>query len=418
MSDYAKYAIRGIKAREVLDSRGNPTVEATVSSSGQSASAIVPSGASTGSYEALELRDGGSRFLGKGVLRAVENVNGPIAAKLAGMDCRKQGEIDHALIRLDGTDNKSKLGANAILAVSIASSRLAASVSGKRLYKYLNDLIGGAALRLPTPFCNIINGGRHAGSRLKIQEFMIVPQDSSFRESARMASEVYSTLKGIVKERFGVSALNVGDEGGFTPQLNNAEQALDLVTGAIKKAGHEARVRIAVDSAASEFYDNSTKKYALEKTYSGPDLIGYYERLIEKYDIISWEDPFDQDDFDSFTGFTAKLGDKLQVVGDDLLVTNVKRIRKALKLKSCNALLLKLNQIGTLTESIDAAKLAYSNNWRVMVSHRSGETEDSFIADLSVALSCGQIKLGAPARGERTAKYNQLIRIEEELKED
>ncbi|MFP4111932.1 MAG: phosphopyruvate hydratase [Candidatus Woesearchaeota archaeon] len=401
--------IKKIKAREVLDSRGNPTVEVEVYTEEGMGRAIVPSGASTGEYEALELRDKDDRFHGKGVQKACANVQ-EIAKELIGMDVTAQKEIDKKMLELDGTDNKSKYGANALLGISMAVARAAADSKKIPLYKYL----GNDSKRLPIPFCNIINGGKHAGGKLEMQEFMIAPiKAESFKEAARMASEIYQTLKGILKKKYGASAVNVGDEGGFAPPIDKAEDALDLITQAIKESGYEGKVKIAMDPAASEFYHDKT--YLREKL-PREEIIAYYNKLSDEYPIISIEDPFDQDDFESYEGIMKDT--KIQIVGDDLLVTNTKRIQMALDKGLCNALLLKVNQIGTLTEAMDAAKLAMDNDWHVMVSHRSGETEDPFIADLAVALGTGQIKLGAPCRADRTAKFNQLIRIEDELGEE
>jgi len=399
-----------IKAREVLDSRGNPTVEAEIVLNNYIIRAIVASGASTGKYEALELRDKNKRYNGNGVLKAVKNVS-RISNALNRTSLTKQKEIDEKIIKLDGTKNKTRLGANAMLAASMACLRAGAILKKEPLYQYISK-ISGRKPSIPTPFCNVINGGRHADNKLKMQEFMIVPVGlKSFSEATRIISETYHVLKTIVSKKYGASG--VGDEGGFAPRINNAFDALELITKAIKKSGHEKNVKIALDPAASEFYKN--KKYVIEKNLTGQEMVDYYINLVKKYPIISIEDPFDQDDFDSYAELTRKIGSKIQIVGDDLLVTNVERIRKAVDLKLCNALLLKPNQIGTVTEAIDAANLAFKSRWNVMVSHRSGETEDSFIADLATGLGCGQIKLGAPCRGERTCKYNQLLRIEEQL---
>jgi enolase len=418
----AGFKILNVKAREVLDSRGNPTVEADVATSRFTGRAVVPSGASTGTYEALELRDKDSRYLGKGVLKAVSNVNDRISQKITGINCRNQKAIDHLMIKLDGTENKSVLGANAILPVSMACARAAALASKQPLYKYLKGAAKGTGINseyiLPIPFSNVINGGKHAGSALKIQEFMIVPAGAkSFQEATQMVAETYQTLKKQLEQKFGKPAVNVGDEGGFAPPITTAEEALAELERAIADSGYTGKVKLAMDSAASEFYKD--KKYELEKPYSPEEMIDYYSNLADSYPIVSFEDPFDQDDFSSYRKLTSRLkgkyGDKIQVVGDDLLVTNTKRIKVAIRRSACNTLLLKVNQIGTVTEAINSAKLAMKNNWRVMVSHRSGETEDTFISDLTVALGCGEIKLGAPCRAERTAKFNQLLRIEEEL---
>lgn len=401
-------------ARQVLDSRGNPTIEVEAYFNNYKGVAIVPSGASTGKYEALELRDGKSDYQGKSVMKAVTNVNKTIAEKLVGTEFLNQRAVDEFLIKLDGTPNKSKLGANAILGVSMAVCRLAAAVKQKSLYEYIGELAGvdSKNYRIPIPFSNIINGGKHAGSSLKMQEFMIAAVNArSFKDAARMTAETYHILKNLIQEKYGKGAANVGDEGGFAPQLNTPEQALDLITEAIKKAGYKGKLKIAMDSAASEFYDEKEQAYVMDRKYSKEEMIAYYLRLIKNYDIYSIEDPFDQDDFESFRKLTAAA--KVPIIGDDLLVSNTVRINTALEKKLCNALLLKVNQIGTVTEAINAAKLAMNNGWKVMVSHRSGETEDTFIADLAVGLGCGMIKLGAPCRTERVAKYNQLLRIEE-----
>jgi enolase len=404
-------------ARQVLDSRGNPTVEVDAYFNNVKASAIVPSGASTGKYEALELRDGKKEYLGKSVMKAVTNVNTVIAKKIVGMEFLDQKAIDDALIALDGTKNKTKLGANAMLGVSMAVCRLAALIKQKQLYEYIGEIAGTSAKNysIPVPFANVINGGKHAGSSLKVQEFMITPvYAKTFEEALRMTAEVYQTLKKIVEEKYGKSATNVGDEGGFAPQLTTPEQALDLLVEAIKKAGYTGKMKIAIDSAASEFYDEKTGNYVMDKPYSKAEMIDYYVRLLKTYPIATLEDPFDQDDFDSWAKLTEKAAKlKVPIIGDDLLVSNPERIKMAVEKKLCSALLLKVNQIGTVTEAITAAKNAYSAGWIVMVSHRSGETEDTFIADLAVGLGCGHLKLGAPCRTERVAKYNQLLRIEE-----
>jgi len=408
--------IKSIKAREVLDSRGNPTVEVELCVDNGMVRAMVPSGASTGIHEALELRDGdNSRYLGKGVLKAVDNVNNVIAPKLIGKDCTQQKEIDNLMLELDGTENKSKLGANAILGVSMAVCKAGALSKKIPLYQHISELAGVNEFVMPVPSLNVINGGTHAGNKLDIQEYMILPVGaSSFREAMRFGAEVYHHLKKIIKQRYGIDAVNVGDEGGFAPPLENMEEPIILLQEAIQAAGYSGKVKIGLDSAASEFF--KMDHYTLEgKEITGEELVERYKEIAEKYPIISYEDPFSQDDFETYAKLTEAIGDKVQIVGDDLLVTNVKRIQKAIETKACNALLLKVNQIGTVSESIDACKLAQKNGWGVMVSHRSGETEDSFIADLVVGLKTGQIKSGAPCRSERLAKYNQLLRIEEEL---
>ncbi|MCU0862105.1 MAG: phosphopyruvate hydratase [Methanomassiliicoccales archaeon] len=402
-----------VRAREVLDSRGNPTVEAQVSTSSFKVTAIAPSGASTGSHEVLELRDGGERYLGKGVLKAVENVNKRIAPKLKGMDAEDLQAADQAMIDLDGTPYKKKLGGNAVVAVSLAVAKAGALSKGVELYEHL----GPGSCTLPIPMMNIINGGKHAGTGLRIQEFMIVPAGAKcFADSLRMGAEVYHTLKSLLKEQFGPGAINLGDEGGFAPPLEGTRQALDLIVKGIEKAGYVPGkdVFLALDCAASEFCNQGV--YELDKRRIGPvDLMEFYFSLAKNYPLVSIEDPFHEEAFDMMSLMTMRIGHKLQVVGDDMFVTNVQRIRMAIERKAGNATLLKVNQIGTVSEAIDAARLSFDNGYRVVVSHRSGETEDTSIADLTVALGCGQIKTGAPARGERTAKYNRLLRIEDEL---
>ena len=409
--------ITDVNAREVLDSRGNPTVEVNMSSKKYTARAIVPSGASTGIHEALELRDNDeNRYFGKGVLKAVENAN-HLGKELSGINCKRQSFIDKKLIKLDGTPNKSKYGANAILGLSMATCVLGAKASKMELYEYLAKLFWKedykSQIKLPTPFSNIINGGKHAGNGLSIQEFMITPiYEKDFKEKVRLISEIYHELKKVILEKYGKDAINVGDEGGFAPPLNKTREALDLIIKSIEELGYQDKVRIAFDAAASDFYNKESKEYYIdEKKMKREGLLDYYLQILSEYkEIISVEDPFDEDDFKGFSMLMPKLNN-VQLVTDDLTVTNPKRIRKAIKMKAGNALLLKLNQIGTVSESLKAARLAFNNSWKVMVSHRSGETEDTFIADLAVALGCGQIKIGAPCRGERTAKYNRLLRI-------
>jgi enolase len=413
--------IISVKAREIFDSRGNPTVEVELVSEGGTFRAAVPSGASTGKYEAVELRDGDKkRFGGKGVSKAVNNVNFVIAPKIIGLNCESQKEIDNLMMNLDGTSNKSKLGANAILGVSMALARAGAAAKGIRLYEYLGELSGNKEFILPVPSFNVINGGKHAGNKLAMQEFMILPVGAKdFKEAMRMGVEVYSALKELIKKKYGLSAINIGDEGGFAPDLSKAEEVLELLVKAIGRAGYSGKIKIGMDVAASEFFEKG--KYNLgfkgkkKEVLTSEKMINYYSKLIKKYPIISIEDPFDQNDWDSYKIFNSQFGDQIQIVGDDLLVTNPQRIRSAIKLSACNSLLLKINQIGTITEAIEAYKEAKKAGWNVMVSHRSGETEDSFIADLVVGLGAGEIKSGAPARSERLAKYNQVLRIEEEL---
>ncbi|MAG38693.1 phosphopyruvate hydratase [Candidatus Woesearchaeota archaeon] len=400
--------ITKILGREVLDSRGNPTIEAEVFTENFSARAIVPSGASTGKHEVLELRDGEKRYFGLGVREAVKKIV-RIEKFLKGKNVVDQSELDFLMIQLDGTENKRRFGANAILAVSMACARVAALEKGQKLFEYLNSLIKQDA-KMPTPFMNIINGGLHADNNLDFQEYMVVPQGKTFSESLRIGSEIYHELKTILKKK-GLST-GVGDEGGFAPDIVSFEEPLELIMEAAKNLGYEKDVKLAMDIAASDIYKKKSY-FVNEKSYDSKELANLYKKLIKKYPIISIEDPFQEDDFKSFAEFMRDVSKKILVVGDDLLVTNVERIKKAADVGACNALLLKLNQIGTVTEAIKSAEKAYYEGWKVMVSHRSGETEDSFIADLAVALGCGMIKTGAPCRGERTAKYNQLLRIEE-----
>ena len=414
-----------VHAREIFDSRGNPTVEVEVTTSKGTFRAAVPSGASTGVYEALELRDKDpKRFLGKGVLKAVENINsimGPELVKL-NVDVTKQGDVDKVLLDLDGTENKTKLGANAILGVSLAICKAGAAHKGVPLYRHISDLSGNKQVVLPVPAFNVINGGTHAGNKLAMQEFMILPTGAgTFSEAMRMGCEVYQTLKKVIKDKYGQDATNVGDEGGFAPNIQDNKEGLELLTVAIEKAGYTGKISLAMDCAASEFYkdgmyDLDFKNPASDKSQwlTGQQLADLYSSFVESYPIVSIEDGFDQDDWDSWVQFTQKFS-KIQVLGDDLTVTNTKRIQKAISSGACNALLLKVNQIGSVSEAIESCKLAQSSGWGVMVSHRSGETEDTFIADLVVGLATGQIKTGAPCRSERLAKYNQLLRIEEEL---
>ncbi len=407
--------ILNIHARQIFDSRGNPTVEVEVTTRKGVFRAAVPSGASTGIHEAIELRDGGVAYGGKGVLTAVKNVNVAIAEALIGESVTNQKKIDGALIALDGTKNKNKLGANAILGVSMAVARAGAAQRKLPLYTYIAKLAKNEKLVLPIPFMNIINGGKHADSGLDAQEFMIAPVGAkSFTQAMQMGSEIYHILKNIIKEKYGGSSTSVGDEGGFAPNVKNSDDAAQLIEQAIKLAGYDGKVRLALDAAASEYYNNDEKKYHFEgKLLTDKEIAIRYREIAKQHNIISFEDPFDQDDFAGYRNFTSNV--RCQVVGDDLLVTNVERMKIAHSKKACNALLLKVNQIGTVTESIAAANLAKKYGWSVMVSHRSGETEDAFIADLVVGLGVGQIKTGAPCRSERLAKYNQLLRIEEEL---
>ena len=405
--------INSVTAREILDSRGNPTVEVEVRLEDKSIGrAAVPSGASTGAFEAAELRDGGSRYLGKGVETAVKNVALKIAPAVVGMKADDQRSLDEKMIALDGTKNKSSLGANAILGVSLATARAAALSSNQSLFKYLG---GEGAKTLPVPMMNILNGGAHADTNVDIQEFMIAPIGAqSFKESLRWGAEIYHSLKSVLKKK-GL-ATSIGDEGGFAPNLESNRAALDLILVAIENAGFKAgtQIALAMDVAATEFFEDG--KYKFEgKLLTSEQMIAYYSELVSAYPLVSIEDPLDEDDWSGWAKLTAELGEKIQIVGDDLFVTNIERLTKGIESKTANALLVKVNQIGSLTETIDAVNLAHKNNYKSMMSHRSGETEDTTIADLAVALNCGQIKTGAPARSERVAKYNQLLRIEEEL---
>jgi enolase len=402
--------ITKVHAREILDSRGNPTIEVDVFTENGSGSAAAPSGASTGVHEAVELRDGGERYGGKGVLKAVRNVNELIGPNLLGMSAQDQEAVDKKLLDIDGTDNKSKLGANAIVATSMAVMRAAAAEKDKELYEHL----GGD--KLPHAMFNILNGGKHAGGKLSIQEFMIIPEAKTFSERLQMASEVYHQLGKELVNEYGASARNVGDEGGFAPQIENTEEVLEVISHAIYGCGYAAEVKLAMDAAASSFYNKKEKKYTLDgKSLDEGELLDYYVELSRKYGIISIEDPFHEESFDAFAELVKKIGKDVQVVGDDLVVTNPKRIKRAIESKAMNALLLKVNQIGTVTEALQAARMTKKAGMNVVVSHRSGETEDTFIADFAVGIDAGQIKTGAPARGERTAKYNRLLRIEEWL---
>lgn len=420
-------AIQKIHSRYVYDSRGNPTVEVELTTEKGTFRAIVPSGASTGSLEALELRDkDASKWGGKGVLTAVANVNDVIGPALIkeGISVVDQRAVDEFLIKLDGTDNKAKLGANAILGVSLAVARAGAAEQGIPLYEHIKNLSGSKApYIMPVPFQNVLNGGEHAGGSLAIQEFMIAPVGfDKFSDALRAGTEVYHKLKSLAQKKYGSSAGNVGDEGGIAPNLENAEEALDLIVTAIDETGYNGRVKIAVDAASSEFYHDNKYDFDFKNPKSDPkawktgrETGDYYKTLLAKYPIISFEDPFSEDDWESWKQFLPQVKGKYQIVADDITVTNPKIVAKAIKEDIADALLLKVNQIGTLTESIDSAKASYAAGWGVMVSHRSGETDDSFIADLTVGLRCGQLKSGAPARAERLAKYNQLLRIEEEL---
>jgi len=411
-------AIQTVHARQILDSRGNPTVEADViTESGALGRAAVPSGASTGAHEAVELRDKGGKFMGKGVLKAVNNVNTLIATKLKGIKVDKQKKIDSMMLELDGTENKGKLGANAILAVSLAAAKAAAIESGQPLYRYIG---GNEASTLPIPMMNILNGGAHADNKIDFQEFMVMPVGvDTFSDALRMGVEVFHHLKKVLKEK-GYST-NVGDEGGFAPEIQSNEEAIEIVLVAIEKAGYKAgsEIFIALDPAASEFYEAKENVYHFHKSdgrkLSSEEMTGYWEAWVKKYPIISIEDGMAEDDWKGWKILTDKIGKQVQLVGDDLFVTNVRRLQKGIDEGIANAILIKVNQIGTLTETMNAVTLAAKNSYNSVMSHRSGETEDSTIADLAVALHTGQIKTGSASRSDRMAKYNQLLRIEEEL---
>ena len=403
--------------REILDSRGNPTVEVDVIlENGVMGRAAVPSGASTGEREALELRDGGDRFMGKGVLKAVENVNGPLKDLVIGMDASNQKELDYAMINLDGTPTKSKFGANAILGISMAAMKASANEEGKPLYKYVCEKFGNGKMSLPRPMMNIINGGAHADNKLDFQEYMIIPMADTIHERVRIGAEVFHNLKSVLKSKGLVTS--VGDEGGFAPDLESNSEGFELIMEAIKKAGYEPGkdVCMAIDVAASEFYKDGKYELVGEgRSLTTEELIEYYEELVSKYPIISIEDAVDENDWDGFNLVTKRIGDKIQLVGDDLFVTNKACLQMGIDHEAGNAFLLKVNQIGTITETLETIELARSHNYATVISHRSGETEDTTIADLAVGLDLGQIKTGSMSRTDRICKYNQLMRIEEEL---
>ncbi|KAL7721917.1 Enolase 1 [Entamoeba marina] len=419
-------SITKVHAREIFDSRGNPTIEVEITTAKGMFRSCVPSGASTGVHEAVELRDGDkSRFGGKGCLKAVENVNTIIAPAIMGKNVCEQKELDELMIKLDGTANKGKLGANAILACSMSICRAGAAEKNLPLYKYLAEITNHKEMTMPVPCFNVINGGSHAGNALAMQEFMICPTGAKdFHEALRMAAETYQCLKVVIKAKYGQDATNVGDEGGFAPNISSAREGLDLLVEAIAKAGYTGKIEIAMDCAASEFYENGKydlgKKIPAEKKSADlvkdtDGLIQEYVDYAEKYPLASIEDPFDEDDWAAWTKFNKNHGNKFQIVGDDLLVTNPKRVSEAMEKDACNSVLIKVNQIGSLTETFETIRMAQEKGWGCMVSHRSGETEDTFIADLVVGLNCKQIKTGATCRSERLCKYNQLMRIEEEL---
>ena len=412
--------IINVIGREVLDSRGNPTVEVDVYlEDGSMGRAIVPSGASTGEREALELRDGGTRYNGKGVLQAVENVNGPLKELVLGLDASNQKELDYVMIDADGTKTKSKYGANAILGISMAALKASAISANVPLYKYVNEKFLNGNMSEPYPMMNIINGGAHADNKVDFQEFMIIPQRDTIKERVRVGAEVFHSLKKVLKEKGYTTG--VGDEGGFAPDLQSNEEGFALITEAVSKAGYKPGedVCYAIDVAASEFYDKNSKKYKFHwstgEEFTTDELIDFYEKIVNTYPIVSIEDPVDENDWDGFRKVTERLGDRIQLVGDDLFVTNKECLQKGIDMGAGNAILLKVNQIGTITETLEAIELAHSHGYKTVLSHRSGETEDTTIADLSVGLNLGQIKTGSMSRTDRVCKYNQLMRIEEEL---
>lgn len=413
----SEFRIERIVSREVLDSRANPTVQVDLYTSSGFGRFSVPSGKSKGRLEAIELRDGDKqRFAGLGVQKAVENVNSVLGPKILGMDSREQAKIDKILIKLDGTDNKARLGANAILGVSIALAHASADTAKSSLYQ---ALAGGRKPILPLPLMNILNGGQHAGNDLSFQEFMVMPAGfRTFEDALRCGVEVYHALRVRLEAKYGKSATNVGDEGGFAPPISSVEEALGQINDAVEEAGYSPgqNVILGTDAAADSFYNQASGKYTVDgKVIDSEELLELYVSLQEKFPLKSIEDPFHDEDFDNFSRITKKLGAKVQIVGDDLFVTNIKRVAQGIRVKAANALLVKINQIGTLTETIEAVEMARKANFGLVLSHRSGDTEDNSIADISVALATGQIKAGAPARGERTSKYNRLLLIEEEL---
>jgi enolase len=404
--------IKSIKAREILDSRGNPTVEVEMKTDQGLFLSSVPSGVSTGSYEAVEIRDGGERYRGKGVLRAVKSVNEVVAPKVEGLDATEQKNIDKILIELDGTKDKSNLGANAICGVSLAACRAGAGAKNLDLFKYIGEIFSNSeGYKLPKPLFNVINGGAHAGNDLDVQEFMISPEAESFSESLRKGVEIYHRLKELLSYRYGKIATNLGDEGGFAPPIALSELALDIIVSAASDMNYEKSTSIFLDVAASQFFEGN--KYRMKTgVFTGEGLLRYYEGLIAKYPIKGLEDPFQEDDWEGFAKITSQFQDKL-IIGDDLLVTNKERMKKAKKMNAVNSVIIKINQVGTVTEAIEAAQLVKEYGWKAVVSHRSGETNDDFIADFAVGINADFIKTGAPSRGERLAKYNRLLKIGE-----
>ncbi len=409
------FKISGIDALEVFDSRGYPTVKAIVRTEGGGIGSFsVPSGASKGKGEVAELRNGGKQLRGKRVRRAVATIKEIIAPLLIGMDCRKQEEIDRTMTEADGSPNKSNFGGNSILAVSVACAKAAASTMGQPLYRYIGGI---SANLLPVPLMNFINGGLHAGNELSIQEFMIVPADfRSLKEALLAAAEIYYNLRDLLVSKYGISAKNVGDEGGFAPPMSRTREALDAILKAVEESGYYGKVFLAIDCAASSFYDAKSGNYLIDgKRLDKGELLEFYIELVREYPIVSIEDPFEEDDLESFSELTKRIGDRIHLVGDDFFVTNAERLRRGIEVGAGNSLLLKINQIGTLTEAFEAARIAFRAGYSVIVSHRSGETSDTAIADIAVGMGCGLIKAGAIARGERVCKYNRLLEIEREL---
>jgi len=414
--------IKKVEAREILDSRGDPTIEVDLKTNYGVFRSSVPSGASTGKYEAKELRDGGKRYFGKGVLKAVENINQIIAPKIIGKDSSSQKEIDNLMIELDGTDDKSSLGANAICGVSLAVCRAGAGSKKLELFKYINEIskkiykISIKEPKLPDPLFNIINGGVHSGSELDVQEFMVATDEKSFSRKLQTISEIYHQLKELLLKRYGKLAINIGDEGGFAPPFVASEQALEFIFKAAEDLNYKTKTKVVLDVASSQFFKNG--KYEMKiGIFTKDGLMRYYTDLLSKYPIMGLEDPFSEDDWEGFEQITKKLGKKILIIGDDLLVTNPERMKEAETRKAVNGMVLKINQIGTVSEALEAAKLAKEFGWKIVVSHRSGETNDDFIADFAVGIEADFIKAGAPTREERIIKYNRLLRIEEELKQ-
>jgi len=406
--------IQNIKAREILDSKGNPTIEVDLVTKDGLFRSAVPSGSSTGKYEAHELRDGKKRYNGLGVQKAIQNINKILAPKLKGMLVTEQEKIDNLMIKIDGTKNKSKLGANAILGVSLSVCRAGAAAKKMPLWRWISKL-SRTKPKMPVSLVLFIEGGLHGGGNLDVQEFMAFPESKSFKERLRMSTEIYYALRDILIEKYDVSATNVGIEGAFTPLIKKTRQGLDLLMEAVKKSGHEGKIKIVLDVAASSFFKKN--RYNFEEGAIGrKELLDFYLKLVKDYPIVAIEDPFHEEDWRGFQEITRAIGKKVTIIGDDLLVTNIERMKRAKNLKACNGVIIKLNQIGTVTETIKAIKFAVKNKWQAFIKHRGGETEDSFISDLAVGSGCGWIMAGAPSRGERVAKYNQLLRIEEELK--